>query len=51
MKKSSRYHDAIVMQTRMPEILSDAMGNQMYTAKLETFDQVNQFIEFVQQEL
>lgn len=47
----ARYQDAIVMQERMPEILSDAMGNQMYTAKLETFDQVNQFIEFVQQEL
>ena len=46
----SRYGASIVMQERMPEILSGAMGNQMYTAKLKTAGQVQEFVSFVQQE-
>ncbi len=45
----SRYGGSIVMQERMPQILSAAMGNQMYTAKLETAREVEEFVSFVQQ--
>ncbi len=45
----SRYGGSIVMQERMPEILSAAMGNQMYTAKLETAREAEEFVSFVQQ--
>lgn len=46
----SCYASSIVMQERMPEILSGAMGNQMYTAKLETPRQAREFVSFIQQE-
>ena len=46
-----RYGAAIVMQERMPEILSAAMGNQMYTAKLETSQKAEEFVSFIQQEV
>ena len=35
------------MCERMPEILSGAMGNQMYTVKLKTEEEKNEFISFV----
>jgi len=35
----------------MPDILSDAMGNQMYTACFQTKDEVNAFVNFVQEEI
>lgn len=44
------YHDFIVMEERMPDILSDAMGNQMYTACFQTKDEVKAFVNFVQEE-
>lgn len=43
----SRYGSRIVMNGRMPDILSGAMGNQMYTAKAADFDAVEEFIRFV----
>ncbi|MCD8315221.1 MAG: carbamoylphosphate synthase large subunit [Firmicutes bacterium] len=43
----SRYGGSIVMCERMPDALSGAMGNQMYTAKCETLDATNDFIKFV----
>lgn len=45
-----KYKDYMVMQERMPEILSHAMGNQMYTARFTTMDEVNKFIKFVQKQ-
>ena len=35
------------MCERMPEILSGAMGNQMYTVKLKTEEEKEEFIRFV----
>jgi len=43
-----RYGDAMVMCERMPEMMVRTMGNQMYTVKLETSEQVREFISFVQ---
>ena len=37
----------MVMCERMPEIFSAAMGNQMYTVKLDRFEDVQAFIAFV----
>lgn len=45
------YRDFLYMEERMPEVLSDAMGNQMYTACFKTMDEVKAFINFVQEEL
>ena len=41
------YKDSLVMCERMPEILSGAMGNQMYTVRLKEFTDVQNFITFV----
>ena len=43
----SRYGDRMVMCERMPELFSAAMGQQMYTVRLESMDEVNEFVEFV----
>lgn len=45
------YHHFLVMEERMPDILSDAMGNQMYTACFQTMEEVRAFVNFVQEEL
>lgn len=42
-----RYGQNMVMCDRIPEILSAAMGNQMYTVKLKTKEEVDAFIHFV----
>jgi hypothetical protein len=42
-----RYAGQLVMCERMPEILSGAMGNQMYTVKLATVEEKDEFIRFV----
>ena len=44
------YRDFIVMEERMPEVLSDAMGNQMYTARFKTMEEVKAFVNFVLEE-
>ena len=44
-----RYAGSIVMCERMPDILSGAMGNQMYTARLKTEEEKDEFIRFVQE--
>lgn len=44
-----KYKHQLVMEERMPEILSHAMGNQMYTARFETQKEVDAFIKYVQQ--
>ena len=42
-----RYGDRMVMCERMPEILSGAMGNQMFTVKLDEYSDVEEFVKFV----
>ena len=42
-----RYADRMVMCERMPELFSAAMGQQMYTVKLQTMEEVNDFVSFV----
>ena len=42
-----RYDDRMVMCERMPELFSAAMGQQMYTVRLESMEEVNEFVEFV----
>ena len=42
-----RYGSRIVMCERMPEALSGAMGNQMYTAFADNMEEVDEFIAFV----
>lgn len=42
-----KYGERIVMCERMPEILSGAMGQQMFTVKLKTKEKVDEFVEFV----
>ena len=37
------------MCERMPDALSGAMGNQMYTVLLETQEEVDKFAAFVQE--
>jgi hypothetical protein len=43
-----RYNGHIVMAERMPDVLSGAMGNEMYTAVVDTEEAVDEFAEFVQ---
>lgn len=42
-----KYQWNLVMAERMPDILSDAMGNYMYTARFKTMDEVNAFVDYV----
>lgn len=42
-----KYGNAIVMDERMPDIFSEAMGNYMYTAKFATKEEMDEFISFV----
>ena len=44
-----KYGDRIVMCERMPDVLSGAMGNQMYTAQADSDKAVREFIKFVQE--
>ena len=43
----NRYGDRIVMCERMPELFSAAMGQQMYTVRLQNLEEVNDFVKFV----
>lgn len=43
------YGSKIVMCERMPELFKDAMGQQMYTVRLDTYEQVEQFVAYVHQ--
>lgn len=42
--------DLIVMQRRIPDALSDDMGNQTYTARVRTEDELRDFVSFVQEQ-
>lgn len=43
----AKYGDKMVMCERMPELFKDAMGQQMYTVKLDTYNEVEEFVAFV----
>ena len=43
----NKYGHVMKMCERMPDVLSGAMGNQMYTAVLTTQDEVEEFISYV----
>lgn len=43
----ARYSDAMVMCERMPELFAAAMGQQMYTVKLRSLEEVQEFTNFV----
>lgn len=43
----NRYGEQIVMCERMPEILSGAMGQQMFTVKVKTREESEEFIKYV----
>ncbi len=43
----SRYGDRLVMCERMPELFKAAMGQQMYTVRLNTKEEVTEFVDFV----
>ena len=51
MSLMAMYGNHIVMNERMPDILSGAMGNYTYTARFETMDEVNDFIDKVLKEV
>lgn len=42
-----RYGRNIVMHGRMPDIFAAAMGNQMYTAIFDTYEEVHEFGQFI----
>lgn len=44
-----RYAGKIVMAERMPDVLSGAMGNEMFTAIVDGEDEVSEFAAFVQE--
>ena len=35
------------MNERIPEVLAPAMGNEMYTAKVQTMKQLESFVDYV----
>ena len=43
----AKYGSRIKMNERMPEVLSTAMGNQMYTALLPTKEYMDEFVRYV----
>jgi len=47
----SRYDKDIVMCERMPDILSGAMGNQMYTVRLKTEEEKKEFVTYIHSKL
>ena len=45
----ARYGKQMVMCERMPDIFKDAMGQQMYTVKLDSLEEVREFVAYVHQ--
>lgn len=41
----AKYGDRMKMQGRMPDALADCMGNQMYIANLDTYEELQQFFK------
>lgn len=47
----SRYGGSLVMCERMPELFKAAMGQQMYTVRLRTKQEVGEFVSFVHEKV
>ena len=45
----AKYGHCMKMAERMPDVLSGAMGNQMYTAVFKTYEEVEEFFNYVQE--
>ena len=45
----ARYGKQMVMCERMPDIFKDAMGQQKYTVKLDSLEEVREFVAYVHQ--
>ena len=45
-----KYGSCMVMCDRIPDILSGAMGNQMYTAQFNTSEEMKEFMDYVQEQ-
>ena len=43
----AKYGSRIKMCERMPDVMSGAMGNQMYTALLPTKEEMDEFVQYV----
>lgn len=43
----AKYGNAICMYERMPDALSDALGNQVYMARFDAKKEINEFFDFV----
>ena len=43
-----KYGDRMVMAERMPDVLSGAMGNEMYTAVITDEKEIWEFADFVE---
>lgn len=43
----NKYAGALVMCERMPEIMAAAMGQQMYTVRLNSYEEVKEFVDYV----
>ncbi len=48
---TQRYANSLVMCERMPELFSAAMGQQMYTVRLGSKQEVDEFVNFVHEKL
>ena len=44
----SAYGDVICMQGRMPDVLSDDLGNDFYVARAKNLEERNAFVDFIQ---
>ena len=42
-----RYGDRMTMCRRVPDVFSEAMGNQLYMALLDTEDEVREYVRFI----
>ena len=47
----NRYDANLVMCERMPDLFKDAMGQQMYTVRLDTRQEVEEFVAYVHQKV
>ena len=43
-----KYRDNILMSERMPDLYAAAMGNNMYTAKFKSKEDMKEFVNFTQ---
>jgi hypothetical protein len=44
------FGNIICMQGRMPDVLSDDLGNDFYVARAKTLEERNAFVDFIQEQ-